>query len=100
MDNFEHHVELVVSASRAMLGQIYPEIRAISVGIIANKLFIKCYLDRPVNEDDYENLNEISAMILGDFPEIDKTDEVCEYNMSRFKDLDHLSRFVYIRKEF
>lgn len=100
MENFEHHVELILSGSRALLGQIYPEIRAISAGILEKKLFIKCYLDRPVNNDDYENLNEISAMILGDFPEIDKTDEICEYNMSPFNQLDPLSGWLYMKKEF
>jgi hypothetical protein len=100
MENFEHRIELVLSSSRALLGHVYPEVRAISAGILANKLFINCYLDRLVNNDDYENLNEISAMILGDFPEIDITDEICEYDMSPFHKLNHLSGWIYMRKEF
>jgi hypothetical protein len=89
---------LLISAQRALLGAIYPEIRAIAVGFDGSKeLTIKMYLDRMPNEMDYEELSDISAQILGDV-EFTKVEELCEYHEGKIS-LGNLDFFVYMRKE-
>lgn len=97
---FEHNPLLLLSAQRALLGAIYPEIRAIAVGIAVGKLYVKCYLDRPPTEDDYENLSIIGAEIYADVHhDVESVEEACEYNLAPFNQLDRLVAFVYMRKE-
>jgi len=97
---FEHNSLLLLSAQRALLGAIYPEIRAIAVGIEAGKLYIKCYLDRPPTEADYENLGVIATEIYADMHhEAERVEEICEYSLAPFNQLDRLMAFVYMRKE-
>ena len=90
---------LLLSAQRALLGEIYPDIRAIAVGFDGlNKLTIKMFLDREPDENDYEELSSISGEILGDI-EFRRVEELCEYNSEKPIKLLGLDSFVYIRKE-
>lgn len=89
---------LLLSAQRALLGHIYPSIRAIAVGFNElDKLTIKMYLDRKPVKDDYEILSEISGEILADI-QVKKVEELCEYSASDLY-LGDLDVFVYVRKE-
>jgi hypothetical protein len=97
---FEHNSLLLLSAQRALLGAIYPEIRAVAVGIDADKLYIKYYLDRLPVEGDYENLGIVGTEIFADFcNDIKGVEEICEYSLAPFNQLDRLMGFVYMRKE-
>lgn len=99
MEDFKLDSKLYLSGQRALLGMIYPAIRAISVGITEKKLFIKCYLDRPPNDDDYENLSCIAGEILSDFSNLNEVQEICEFNLNPTNNLDRLMGFLYFRKE-
>ena len=91
--------ELLLSAQRALLGMIYPSVRAIAIGHEdMNLLKIIYYLDREPNELDYENINEVSAEICADISFVD-VEEKCIYTISHLKDLDNLSAWVYIRED-
>ena len=100
MTDVEIRVQLLVAAQRALLGAIYPDIRAIAVGFDGlRKLTIKMYLDRPPTESDYDELSAISGEILGDI-DFASVEEICEYNVDPKYQLDGLDRFVYSRKEY
>jgi hypothetical protein len=99
MEDIQIRIRLRTSAQRAMLGAIYPEIRGIAVGFDGlKKLTIKMYLDRIPNEEDHEELSDISAGILGDI-DFDSVEEICEYNNEKPIRLNGLDFFVYLRKE-
>jgi len=96
-------VNLRLSAQRALLGMIYPEIRAITIGIEfmqnIETLKIICYLDRVPTEFDYQNIGEITGYILGDFNLIHKVEEICEYTTEPIGKLKMLDSLVYYRLE-
>jgi len=91
--------ELLISAQRALLGMIYPSIRAIGVASEGvEKLKIICYLDKQPDEDDYENLGEIAGYIMGDI-DFESVEEICQYTSLPLSKLDPLDTFIYMRKE-
>ena len=99
MKEIELRREVLISMQRALWGMIYPEIRAISVGYEGTrKLIVNCYLDREPNEDDYENIAEVTSEVFADinFMEVE---ENCIYSIEPISKLDNLISWVYIRKE-
>ena len=87
-----------LSIQRALLGEIYPEIRAVSFdndGV--KKLKIVYYLDRKPIDKDYESLSSVSAEILADV-DFEEIEEVCEYTEVPFSDIK-IDNIVYLRKE-
>lgn len=90
---------LKLSLQRALLGEIYPEIRAVSFdneGL--KKLRIVYYLDRKPIEADYESLGSVLAEVLADV-DFEQIEEVCEYTEVPFSSLK-TKNLVYLRKEF
>ncbi|MGN5955892.1 hypothetical protein ACP6L2_14895 [Sphingobacterium lactis] len=99
MNDLKLQVRLLLSAQRAILGKVYPSIRAISVGFEGRKkLNIFCYLDRVIIEEDKENLSDISAEICADIDFL-VTNERCIYSLEPFSHLDNLTSWVYMRME-
>ncbi len=91
--------DLLVSIQRALLGMIYPSIRAIAVGFVGiTKLKVIYYLDREPNQDDYESISEVTTEICSDinFAEVE---ELCVFTNEPFSKLDNLVAWAYVRKE-
>ncbi len=73
----------------AFWGMIYPEIRAISVGYEGTqKLIVNCYLDREPNEDDYENIAEVTSELFADINFMD-AEENCIYLLEPISKFDN-----------
>ncbi|MCC8427259.1 hypothetical protein [Mucilaginibacter sp. UR6-11] len=88
---------LEISGKRAVLGNILPTFRAIAVGIKEpHTLFIKCYLDTPPRNKEYETLSDISAEIIADI-DFDQVEEVCEYTTKPLSKLDSFDGFIYVK---
>ena len=93
-------INLKLSVQRALLGAIYPNIRAIAIGGIGTKkLKITRYLDRPPTEFDYDNISDIAGEILGDMVEFNEVEEKCEFTTEYISKLDHLDFWAYRRME-
>ncbi|MEX0424584.1 hypothetical protein KDV38_12730 [Providencia rettgeri] len=58
---------LKLSAQRALLGAITPNIRTIFVELIDDDIQIYFYYDGVVQEDDEENASIVSSEIIADF---------------------------------
>lgn len=99
MNKIELRRKVLLSAQRALWGMIYPSIRAIAVGFEGTKkLEIVYYLDREPNEDDYENISEVTSEMCADI-DFEKVKERCVYTNKTISELDSLVSWVYIRKE-
>lgn len=99
MNHIKKKQRLLLSAQRALLGKVYPSIRAIAIGEHReNELKIICYLDRRVIDDDYENLNDISGEICADIDFL-KSHEECIFSLQLFSELDNDLTWIYMRKE-
>ncbi|HOY96206.1 MAG TPA: hypothetical protein PK509_10730 [Catalimonadaceae bacterium] len=91
--------DVLLSIQRALWGMIYPSIRAISVGFEGTKkLKVIYYLDREPNDDDYENLSDVTGEVCSDIA-FKEVEEICKFSLEPFSKLDNLESWVYIRKE-
>ena len=99
MNEIEIRSRLLISSQRALLGMIYPAIRAIAVGYEGDeKLKVIFYLDREPLNDDYKNISEVVGNICADI-EFTEVEELCIYTSDAFSKLDNLDFWVYMRKE-
>jgi hypothetical protein len=100
IDNIPDKIRVCFSI--ALLGEIYPEIRAIAVKYDEQdkSLLIRYYLDRKPIEDDFENISILATEIeaaFGNFLKICETE--CIYSDKPIGRLDYLDGWVYARKE-
>lgn len=88
-----------LSVQRALLGMIYPSIRAIAIGVEGEKKFkVICYLDRNPIINDYENISDVVGEVCADINFIE-VEEICKFSNDHFSKLDGLDFWVYMRKE-
>jgi hypothetical protein len=99
MNYFEIRTSVLLSIQKALWGMIYPSIRAIAVDFEGTKkLKVVYYLDREPNEDDYENISEVTGEVCADV-EFTEVEEKCIFTLEPISQLDNLESWVYIRKE-
>jgi len=99
MTDIEIRREVLISIQRALWGMIYPDIRAIAVGFEGlKKLKVIYYLDREPNEDDYENISDVTGEVLADV-DFSEVEELCIFTTVPISKLDNLTSWVYIRQE-
>lgn len=87
----------------ALLGEIYPAIRAIAFAYNSAKLLkVRFYLDREPNEDDYESVSSVMSELIASFNniEISEVIEECFYSTTSISELDSLDGLVYSRREY
>ncbi|MFN5417650.1 MAG: hypothetical protein ACK5B9_11385 [Flavobacteriia bacterium] len=97
--NLEFRKKLLLSVQRALLGMIYPSIRGIAVGC-DNETLLKIiyYLDKEPDEEDYENIREVTSEVCADI-NFTEVEEFCVFSDENISNLNSLSSWVYLRKE-
>jgi hypothetical protein len=95
---------LIVCIWRALIGEIYPSIRAIAIEHSkAKRLTIRYYLDREVNEMDSESIEVVATNIsAAGYDEIDQIAVECEYPSLSLPigEFDNLDGFIFCRREY
>lgn len=95
---------LVFWVWQALIGEIYPEVRAIALRYDADKnLLIRYYLEREPTDDDFENIECVITNILAHTSsneDIKSVKEEAIFSNEKMKDLDVLDSLVYARKEY
>lgn len=94
---------LILCVWRALIGEIYPEIRAIAISLTDDRtLFICYYLDRPPTDFDWESLEVVSTNISASIGQdkILQIDLECKFDLSPIGSLEHFEGFVYCRREY
>ncbi len=95
---------LVACFRIALLGEIYPDIRAVAVGYDENGLvLIRYYLDREPTEYDLESLEVVVTNLDamgGKKQAINRIDIECVCAEGSKRELESLSGFVYSRREY
>jgi hypothetical protein len=73
---------LILAMWRAVLGEIYPAIRAITVNLSEGKeLRIKYFLDRPPEDYDFNSIDIVAFNFAAmGLPEIEKITTECTYS--------------------
>lgn len=89
---------------KALLGEIYPEIRAIAVKFTDEReLTIRYYLDREPIEDDYESISCVVTNILSNTSsneEISAVKEEIFFSRDVIRNLNILDGLIYARREY
>ena len=99
MNEIEIRNAVLLSVQRALWGMIYPAIRAIAIGFEGTlKLKLVYYLDREPQQDDYDNISEVTSEVCADINFIE-VEELCIFTKEPFSKLDYLTSWVYMRKE-
>ena len=94
---------LVLAIWRALLGEIYPSIRAIAVRFDPDRcLLIRYYLDREPSAIDQESLEVIATNVsaLAGRELIEHIEVDSQFNCATFAVLDALDGFIYCRREY
>lgn len=95
---------LVLWVWQALIGEIYPEIRAIALRYDADQnLLIRFYFDREPTEEDSECIECIITNILAHTSSNDQIRNIEEeaiFSEERMADLDVLDGLVYARREY
>lgn len=93
---------LISSFRVALLGEIYPSIRAIAVGYSEEEgVLIRYYLDRAVEEFDKESIEVVATNLEATVTEVvlSEIHVECCFSCAAQKDLDPMSGFIYARRE-
>ena len=95
---------LVLWVWQALIGEIYPEIRAIALRYDADKsLLIRYYFDREPTEEDSECIECVITSIMAHTSSIDQIRNIeveAIFSEERMADLDVLDGLVYARREY
>ncbi len=87
----------------ALLGEIYPAIRAIAVEFSKDSILtMRWYLDRAPQDEDKENMDLVMTTIESNTScsdQIKKVNLECVFSNAARRDLDILDGLVYARKE-
>ncbi|VFR22148.1 hypothetical protein BRI6_4088 [plant metagenome] len=88
---------------RSMIGEVYPDIRAVAVSLSDERqLTIRYYLDREPTDFDWESL-EVVATNLSAQVGLDKIAHVeleCQFSDQPLGKLDFMDGVVYSRREY
>ena len=88
----------------ALLGEIYPNIKAIAVGYNeSGSVLIRYYLDREPTEFDLESIEVVATnfdSMGGKQHPIYRIDTQCVHSDATKRDLEPFSGFVYSRREY
>lgn len=94
---------LVLCVWRALIGEIYPEIRAIALSLSDDRaLLIFYYLDRQPKDFDWESLEVVATNISASIGQ-DKVLRIelgCKFESGPIGTLERFGGFVYCRREY
>lgn len=93
--------DIALSAQRALIAMITPNIRVISIGLEQNTIKLLFIFDSEISEDDKENMYLISNKIIADYNdlEIEIQSITVPTNEPLPRVSDIYSRCVFFRKE-
>lgn len=94
---------LILCVWRALIGEIYPSIRAVALSLADDRaLTIRYYVDREPTEFDLESLEIVATNISASIG-LDKIAHVeleCRFELKPIGRLDSLDGFIYCRREY
>lgn len=89
----------MLSVQRALLGNIIPNIRAVTVAWENDKLIhIRFILDRQPTDFDYDLLHFTTGEVIADFPYLELKEE-CIFSDAPYLELPYLDAVAYLRYE-
>jgi hypothetical protein len=98
MSESELHQPVLLSAQRALLGEVPPALRGVALGWDDKRIYLRCYFDGPISEEDHESMERIATEMMADFfPE--RNVELQVVRQDAPARLDPLEAWAYRRRE-
>ena len=94
---------LILCVWRAIIGEVYPAIRAIALSLGENRvLLIRYYVDRNPTEFDWESLEVVATNISASIEQdkIEHIDLDCKFSLDPIGKMECLDGFIYCRREY
>ncbi|SEI65702.1 hypothetical protein SAMN03159495_1209 [Pseudomonas sp. NFR16] len=94
---------LVLCVWRALIGEIYPAIRAIALSLAEDRTLLICYyLDRPPTDFDWESLEVVATNVSASIGQdkILRIDLECKFESCSIGSLECVGSFVFCRREY
>lgn len=96
--NLSLRASLLLSAQRALLSEISPALRGVTIGWRDHVIFIRSYFDGPISEEDHESMSCVATEVIADFPAPwTIADEVIRCDAP--EPLECLIAWAYLRRE-
>jgi hypothetical protein len=89
-------ISLTLSGVRALIGEITPCIRSVSIEVVNKRILFKCVFDDTSTEHDFELMSAAAAEIIADFPNYE-IEEI--FITDSFEKIDSLKNQLYHRHE-
>lgn len=93
----EEDLKLMLSSMRALLGEITPTLRSVSIELRGKIIIWQCIFDTEATDDDFELANIASGEVIADY-----NDYGLEEIITRIpypNKMNHLKNLVYLRHE-
>lgn len=69
MSEAELRVSILLSLQRALLGEITPSLRGVTVGWDSSEIIIHCFFDGEISYENRESMEVVATEVMADFPE-------------------------------
>jgi hypothetical protein len=94
----DRRIHVLLSVQRALLGEVPPALRGVTVGWDASSINIVCYFDGEISEEDQASMSCVETEVIADsFPEYDVRLE-CVRRDAPAK-MEDLREWVFLRRE-
>jgi len=69
MQTVEMRNSVILSVQRALLGEVSPALRGVTVGWDEKSITILCYYDRKISPEEREAMSCVETEVMADFPD-------------------------------
>ncbi|MCL1471629.1 scaffold protein involved in DNA repair [Argonema antarcticum] len=97
MQTVEMRNSVILSVQRALLGEVSPALRGVTVGWDENSIAILCYYDRKISPEDREAMSCVETEVMADFPDLQMDLDVIQCDVPQ--EMKLLDVWVYRRSE-
>jgi len=94
----EENKSLILNSLNALLGEITPCLRSVSVELREKKIVWQCLFDSDATEDDFELLSSASTELIADYDWTYKLEEIIKC-VPFPQNMKHLENLIYLRHE-
>lgn len=97
MQTIEIRNSIILSVQRALLGEVSPALRGVTVGWNDKSINILCYFDGFISKEDREAMSCVETEVMADFPDLQIDLDVIQCDVPQ--EMNLLDVWVYRRRE-
>jgi hypothetical protein len=99
MDAHADRMSLVMSANRALLGEVSGGVRAVLIKADASAIYLKAIFDGAISEDDRGSISVAGSEVAADFDAFQVFDDCVRIDRPEAVPVDENWDLVFLRKE-